>query len=57
MGGLTLEPNFQKGGDLAGPQLLEGVTGKEGQGLLFSGGSAIFTPKKIKSEIFHKKSL
>ena len=28
-GGLSLQPNFQKGG-LTGPQLLEGVAGKEG---------------------------
>ena len=29
-GGLNLQPNFKKGaGGLAGPQLLEGVAGKE----------------------------
>ena len=28
-GGLTLQPNFKKGG-LTGPQVLEGVAGKEG---------------------------
>ena len=56
-GGLNFEPNFQKGADLAGPQLLEGVTGKEGRDDFFSGGDAVFTPKKLKSEIFNKKSL
>ena len=28
-GGLSLLPNFQKGGDLTGSQILEGVDGKE----------------------------
>ena len=42
-GGLSLQLNFQKrGGGLAGPQLLEGVVGKEG-GYFFQGGVAIFT--------------
>ena len=26
-GGLSLQPNFQKGGDLTGPQLLDGAAG------------------------------
>ena len=47
-GGLNLQPNFQKGEGLTGPQLLEGrgVTGKEG--VTFFGGwgwVAIFTRK------------
>ena len=29
-GGLSLQPNVQKGGGLTGPHLLEGVAGKEG---------------------------
>ena len=32
----NLQPNFQKGGDLTGPQLLERVAGEEGDD--FSGG-------------------
>ena len=39
-GGLSLQPNFQKGG-LTGPQFLEGVAGKEG--VTFFRGVAIFT--------------
>ena len=35
-GGVNLQPNFQKGGDLTGPQLLERVAGEEGDD--FSGG-------------------
>ena len=42
--GLNLQPNFQKGEGLTGPQLLEGgCWGK--WGWLFSGGGAIFTLK------------
>ena len=43
--GLSLQPNFQKGGALTGPQLLEGVAGTEGVTLLGGGGV----------EITHKK--
>ena len=43
---------FKKGG-LTGPQLLEGVAGKEG--VTFFRGVAIFTQQKIKSEIFNDK--
>ena len=56
-GGRGWDPNqvFKKGG-LTGPQLLEGVAGKEG--VTFSRGVAIFTKNKLKSEIFNdKKSL
>ena len=45
--GVNLQPNFQKGGDLTGPQLLEIVVGKEGVCDFFQegveGGGAIFT--------------
>ena len=41
-------------GRLTGPQLLEGVAGKE-VGDFFQGGVAIFTSKKLKSEIFNDK--
>ena len=37
LGDLNLQPNFQKGRGLAGPQLLEGVAKKEG-GYFFQGG-------------------
>ena len=37
-GGLSLQPNFQKGGDLTGRQLLEGVAGR---GRHFSGGGGV----------------
>ena len=42
-GGVSLQPNFQKGGgSLTEPQLLEGVAEKEG-GDFFQGGVAIVT--------------
>ena len=48
--GLSLQPNFQKGGGLIGPQLLQGVAGKEGVTIFGEGGGvgglAIFTHKK-----------
>ena len=63
-GGLSLQPNFQKGGDLTGPQLLEMVVGKEGvcdffqEGVEGGGGCNFHVKKKLKSEIFNdKKSL
>ena len=34
-GGLSLQPNFQKGGNLTEPQLLEGVTFFRGVGCSF----------------------
>ena len=40
-GQLNLLPNFQKGGGLTGPQLWDGVAGKEG--VTFFRGVAIFT--------------
>ena len=47
---------FKKGG-LTGPQLLEGVAGKEG-GDFFQGGCNFHIKNKLKSEIFNdKKSL
>ena len=53
--GLNLQPNFQKGRGLAGPQLLEGFAEKEGVTFL---GGCNFRKKKLKSEIFNdKKSL
>ena len=46
-----------KKGDLAGPQLLEGVIGKEG-GKLFQGGCNFDLKNELKSDIFNgKKSL
>ena len=55
--GRGVEPHFQKkkgGGGLTRPQLLEGVTGKEG--VTFRGGSCNFHIKnKLKREIFHDK--
>ena len=55
-GGLNLLPNFQKG-VLAGLQLWEGVTGKEGV-TFFRGGCNFYKKTKLKSEIFNgKKSL
>ena len=58
--GLSLQPNFQKGGGggLDRPQLLEGCWERAGD--LFQGGEGglQFSHKKIKSEIFNdKKSL
>ena len=60
-GGLSLQPNFQKGGrwggGLTGPQLLKGVAGKEG-GDFFQGGCNFHISNKLKSETFNdKKSL
>ena len=56
LGGLNFQPNFQKGGGLVGPQLLERVAGKEG--MTFFMGVMQFSHKKLKSEIFNnKKSL
>ena len=55
-GGVSLQPNFQKGGGLTGPQLLEGVAGKEG--VTFFRGLQFSHKNKLKSEIFNdKKSL
>ena len=51
---MSLQPNLKKGG-LKGPQLLEGVAGKEG-GDLFQG--VQLSHNKLNSEIFNdKKSL
>ena len=55
-GGVESPTKFSKMGGLKGPQLWEGVAGKE-EGNFFQGGVAIFT-QKLKSEIFNsKKSL
>ena len=45
---------FQKGGGgrLTGPQLLEGITGKDGGGI-FSGRLHFLRKNKLKSEIFN----
>ena len=49
---------FSKRGGLTGPQLLEGGCWKEGVKFFKGGGGALFTKKKLKSEIFNdKKSL
>ena len=37
-GGLCRQPNFQKGGGLTGPQLLEGVARKQGCDFFQEGG-------------------
>ena len=57
-GGLTLQPNFQKGGEgLTGPQLLQGVARKE-VGDFFQGGCSCHIKNKLKFEICNdKKSL
>ena len=56
-GGLSLQPNFQKvgGGGVTGPQLLEGVAGKEGGDFFWAGGGGLqFSHKnKLKSVIFN----
>ena len=51
---MDLKWNFEKegGGDLTGPQLLEGVTGKEGRAF-FQGGCTFHMKNKLKSEIFN----
>ena len=55
-GGLSLQPNFQKGGGLTGPQLLEGDAGKKGGSGV--GGCNFHIKINLKSEIFNdKKSL
>ena len=41
-GGVSLQPTFQQGGGLTGPQLLEGVVEKE-ESDFFQGGVAIVT--------------
>ena len=51
---MDLKWNFEKwggGGALPGPQLLEGVTGKEPVPF-FKGGCAFHIKNKLKSEIF-----
>ena len=56
-GGVSLQPNFQKGGGLTGPQLLEGGCWERG-GDFFQGGCNFHIKNKLKSEIFNdKKSL
>ena len=42
-GGLNLLPNLQKGGSLAGPQLLEGGLWEKGGDFFQGGGGATFT--------------
>ena len=53
-GGLNLQPNFQKEGSLAGPQLLDGGCWERG-GWLFSGGLQFSQKNKLKAEIFNGK--
>ena len=43
---LSLQPNFQKGGHLTGPQLLEGGCGKEGGDFFQREGGLQFSHKK-----------
>ena len=50
---MDLKWNFEKEeGGLTGPQLLEGVTGKEGSAF-FQGGCTFHIKNKLKSEIFY----
>ena len=52
-GGLSLQPNFQKGGgDLTGPQLLDKTAGKEGSDI-FQGWLQFSHKNKLKSEMFN----
>ena len=53
--GLSLQPNFQKGEGLTGPQLLERVAEKEGSNFFQRGNCNFHTLKKLKSEIFNSK--
>ena len=56
-GGLNHQPNFQNGGGLTRPQLLQGDCWERG-GDFFQGEVAILYINKLKSEIFNdKKSL
>ena len=45
-GEVELQPNFQKEGGLIGPQLLEGVAGKERSDFFREGGGCNFEIKK-----------
>ena len=55
--GVETPTKFSKSGGLTGPQLLEGVAGKEG-GDFFQGGLQFSHENKLKSETFNdKKSL
>ena len=50
---MDLKWNFEKGrGSLTGPQLLQGVTGKEGDAF-FQGGCTFHIKNELKSEIFN----
>ena len=53
---LNLLPNFQKGGALTGPQLLDGVVRKEGATFLRRG-CQFYIKNKLKSEIFIDKKI
>ena len=57
-GGLNLLPNFQKRiGALTGPQVLEGVAGKEGIDVIQGrgkGGLQFYKKQKLKYEIFNE---
>ena len=56
-GGLSLQPNFQKGGGgLIGPQLSEGGCWERG-GDFFQGGCSFHIKNKLKSEIFNDKKV
>ena len=55
-GGLSLLPNFQKGGDLTGPPFLEGGCWEGGGDFFQGGGDCNFSTKnKLKSEMFNEK--
>ena len=53
-GGLNLQPNFQKGGGLTGPQLLKGGCWERG-GDFFQGEGVQFSHKKINVKYFMTK--
>ena len=55
--GLSLQPNFQKGGGgLTGPQFLEEGCWERGSGFFMGGGGVQFSHKnKLKSEISNDK--
>ena len=59
LGGVNLQPNFQKGErGLKGPQLLKGGWWERGGDIFQGGGCNFYIKDKVKSEIFNdKKSL
>ena len=54
-GGLSLQPNFQKGGPDKTPTFREGLLGKRGGVTFFMGCCNFHIKSKLKSEIFNDK--